>query len=312
MELTFNMPEVPAKENGPITLATTSVEYPITLSRFVTIFPKIQDSVLPEEGTTTPSAHTYTQKIGSAFAGKNDGRQLGRTLLTFEEEKRLMPSIIGVSPDNQEWDKMLNLYWINLSVAVPVSGLTLETGIRELSPTEWEPINLKDWLLYKYCLKYGAVANRIEDLYSSPRIRFYMMDSNEIHKVSMANKQLRDKATLKRMELESKHDYVRAILELSGNIVEKDWAQNELAFAELATNSAKEFLALAEDKTLLDKHFVERAIRAGFLTRPLNSTLVMYDGAVIGNNLQEASAWLKMPANSQANVVIRAKLEEGV
>ena len=36
----------------------------------------------------------------------------------------------------------------------------------------------------------------------------------------------------------------------------------------------------------------------------------MYDGTVIGNNLGEAAAWLKVPANSEVYLAVQQLLEQ--
>lgn len=287
-----------------------AVVYPYTESKIVKVLRKNLKPILPEIGVVGESARDYLLAIGSSFAGPNSGVLLGRTIFTAEEERMYMPGVVGVQPSHQEWDNILNEYWKNLYVKVPYDGLSLEVGFTYYSETDKKPISLDNFVLYKYCLKYSQVANSIDDINMSNKIRFYLMESTYVQSSKLKAKELRDRVFKLRLEMEQDIEKMKSLIILTGNPVSDKLEDLQLMLATIAENDPAKFLELARDKQLMERAFVERLIRNGICSRPLNSTLVMYDGTVIGNNLTEAAGWLKIPANSEIYLSMKQQLDQ--
>ena len=310
------MAQVETKEEAPVvapvvvnTPKQTKV-YPILNSEIVWIHRKDNKSPLPESGVLSETARDWQLMIGPSFATANSGVLLGRTILTPQEEQKYMPALVGVLPTHMEWDNLLNAYWNNLLIKVPYEGLKLEVGMKETSDGVFEPIVVFDYVLYKYCLLYPQVANDVKLMHNSSRIRFYLLKDKHVQEESLKLQDLKDLATVKRFEIKDDMETVKSIIILSGNSVAGTVQELNLTLAKLADNDPAKFIALAKDKRLLEKAFIERLVRAGIMTRPLNSTLVLYDGAQIAKNLEDAVAWLNAPQNSEALLVVRDKLSK--
>jgi len=293
-----------------VKVAETQVSYPYSKSELVTIQWKNKKPLLPELGVVGETARDYSLVIGASYAGPNSGVLLGRIILSAEEERAIMPGIVGVQPTHQEWDRILNEYWANIFVKVPYDGLILETGLVYESETKTRPIKPADYVLHKYCLAYPQVANDISLINNSNKIRFYLMKESFIQDEKLKIKRVKDLATKARFELENDVEKMKSLIILSNNQLPKLLEDQQLLVATLAEQEPEKFLKLFRDKQLMEKSLVERFIRNGLMSRPMNSTLVMYDGAVIGNNLEEAVAWLNMPANSEALLSLRQRLEK--
>ena len=285
-------------------------EYPYVRSEKVWIHRAKKKPVLPEVGVVGETARDHQLRIGASFAGPQSGVLLGRVILTPDEERKYMPAIIGIQPTHMEWDKILNEYWANIQVNIPYDGLQIEIGYNVMSETEKEPLNIMDWILYKYCLRYSGVANSINDVGSSTNIRFYLFKDSEEKAAKVKMKAIKDEAVLTRMDIEKDTDKMNSIIILSGNPLNKYLAENQMLLTDIAESNPAKFLELAKDKNLLEKAFVERLIGFGLMTRPLNSTLVIYDGAQVGANLEETTYWLKQPANSATLLTLREQLKQ--
>lgn len=299
--------------DGVLTLKTNSVpsvSYPIVRAETVWIKRRSTQPVLPVEGLNYQIGRDHKLFIGPAFAGPNTAKLLGRDILTREEEQKYMPQLINISTTHTEWDKILNTYWETLQVDVPYDGLSLNVGtIQKSESEEPEPINLFEWLLYKYCLRYAQCANSRDMMGASDRIRFYLWKDTEERSLKTSMLVWEDKATLARLEIQQDIEKVKSIIILAGHAVPLDMGERNSLLADVAKSDAQAFLKLVADKGLLEKAFVERLVRAQLMSRPLNSTLVVYDNAQVGRNLEEAALWLKQPENSQVYLSLRQQLE---
>src|SRR6266403_4273174 len=120
--------------------------------------------------------------------------------LSFDEEETYLPMLIGVQPKNDNWQKVTTDYWNNISKLIPKDGIELEVGFnykdkesKDGQPAtkevdnafkgesakeedKWQfgfPINVVDYVLWRYCLVYSHVANKKEVTSKSHNIRFY-------------------------------------------------------------------------------------------------------------------------------------------
>lgn len=292
-----------------------SVTYPIIKKEEVKIFRKQVDPILPEVDMETNTAEDYMLYIGSVFAGYGSTTLLGRTIFDyaddpFAEEKRIMSSIINIGSTDPKFEEKVQEYWANFRVFVPYSGLKLEVGKYYESENVWRPINPAEYILYLYALKSYQVANNYSLVSKSKRIDFYIWTPEEDRKRRMAQLDAADKAFAMRKSIESNLDTMNAVLRLNYKETFKDEIDARVAIAEFANTNPVAFYETASDKKLLEKDFVRRAVMAGAVIQPAHSTVIMFDGDVIGQNLEQAAAWINDPLNGAAKATIIAKMNK--
>jgi hypothetical protein len=300
-----------SEEQTPLapTLPRAEVKYPYTDSEKVYIFPKQRNSVLPEKGTTMNSAATYTSRIGSAWAGPTSSLELGRTILSLEEERAYMSQIVGVAPTAERWETILNEYWRNLSIIVDYDGLELEIGFIHNSATTKTPISVRDYVLYRYCLKYYDVANHKSEVEKSKKIRFYMEKPSEIKKARIDLQELKDLAISARLEFQKDSNRVKALLAVK-DLPYQDAIDMRIALADYAEQHPEEFISLIKDKDLLTRGLIMTMIRRGILQKPNDSNVILNKTEPIGGNLDEAVAFFNDAANGATISILQAKLKD--
>lgn len=256
-------------------------------------------------------------KIGSALKGT-----MHLSGLTREEEARWLPDIIGVTPTNSEWGKKLAQYWNNISALVPDGeGRKLNVTLGENK----EPVNVNDYILYRYCLVYGRVANKKEEIRKSPKIRFYLFNEKE---------EKQDKVSLMKTRLNARkiifallEDSTRfnAVLKIFSNettlltkiglpIINIDKASDDdkqLMLDSIATNpiTINRFIEVANDKNLITQSFIEDCIFYKKLQRVPNTSTILRGSLTIGNTVTEAIAFLGNPINSKVVLELKAEIK---
>ena len=103
------------------------------MSRTVILKRKANATNLPD--------HVYAEakrKIGSTFGANGDIN----TGLSFGEQKKWLPGIIGVDSKDVNFQKEVKKYFQNLTILVENSGTKLEVGLDQ----DGDPINLMDYV----------------------------------------------------------------------------------------------------------------------------------------------------------------------
>jgi hypothetical protein len=149
-----------------------------------------------------------THKIGSSIQG------VTAMIIRNEMMGMLMPNIIALNENNDEFTSRVADYWNSLSVNIPDNGKDLEIGFsfslndikrkdnlieiqkeyktiktdKDLAnvvlshiPDDEQykygtPLKSEDYLLWIYCKNYRDVANTVNDINKSSHIRFYIHD----------------------------------------------------------------------------------------------------------------------------------------
>jgi len=294
-------------------------------------------------------------KIGSGLRGKSALKGV-----TVEEEQKYLPSILGLTPKSENWNKASNNYWANFGMDVPADdeGYKMEAGLwyeseedAKLGEAEARaeakkvidarargvnyvekftvrsqlgtPIDLDDYLMWRYCLVYSGVANVPEDADKSPRIKFYLYSKTRDIAVKTVALESRKKAFSKYLEVINNPSTKNALLYLFKKDIEAHNKNNptdqisvstpvekDLALETLAINSPDRFLAVTTDPMMLKRAFIERAIDAGELRRLNNTDIIYYgDNTKIGNNTLEAINFLSEAANSEIMNTIKARIQ---
>lgn len=273
-------------------------------SRKVTIKRAPVISTLPDE-----ILNESVRKIGSALT------RSGSVLkgITFEEERKFLPGVVGIPADHIEFMRKCDNWYSNMNIPVSNDGVTLEVGTTE----DGAPLNLMEWLKYKFILAHPAVAPSKQLSEANLNYAFYIEDMEE--EIRATNKKVNAskeayKEFLKLSEDEEKMDsIIRVMAPIMGEspsvlktLKSKEEKENKLD-SYLKKNPTL-FTELCKDKDLEFKSEIEAMIDAQILTKIGNK--IIYGSDPIGNNINEAIAFLKSAGNSDVYTILKAKLEQ--
>lgn len=240
-------------------------------------------------------------KLSSVFVNRQPLKAFGR-----EDEEKYLRGILDVNPDHADWPKHSKAFWSELTVPVGFTGVEFEIGV----DASGEPINVIDFIKYRFALKHPHVALNKEEMLGSYAKRFYIQDvsredskrNNEIQIMKDA-----DKAFIKvsSNEVDMKR-ILRILSSTNPDLLSRDQVENNLYT--LKSSDPKKFLQVATDKNLETKAEIEAMIAAGVLRRIGNQ--VIFIDEVIGETLEDSIVYLKNKKNSGALTIMRAKLKE--
>ena len=240
----------------------------------------------------------------------------------------------------QNWDKVLANYWHSLQVQVFQNGKILQIGyIYDIDDVEKQeaidklkvskpsikssedlvkycetkefheeyrykygmPINIEEYLLWRYCLKYSHVANTPEEVNKSNNIRFYLWSAADERRLKLTDYK-------SKMEAMQKASTIIASEELTTNVVclmvdsqeiintlYPSIEDKHLFIMDQARNNPDKLIAIASDKNLVMKVMIERMVFNNILKRIANTSIIVdseNSEIVIGNTLDEAVSYM--------------------
>lgn len=277
-----------------------------------------------------PSKHNL--KIGSSI--KNRAPLSG---LSHDEEKIYLPAIVGVAPDNHNWGNIVNEYWNNISERVPSDeeSVTQDLPGREitfviefknssdkskfdsaLSFEEKGEISkrgicvdgVSDFVLFRYCLVYGRVANSVDDIGKSPKIRFYLysksVESRKAHNVMQSKLQAQNKFA----EIMTDESIVDSLLRMFKQHPEdyNEIESKHMALYNFVESNPADFLAYSNDQGIKIKGAILEAVELGIIYNPAN-TESYYFGEnkemYLGGSLDDVVIWWKTKKGETAEEV---------
>jgi hypothetical protein len=312
------------------------IVFPKTFSKIVYVRRVTKDDGKAKDRLPGQNLDDHSDKIGSGFQGSSVLRGL-----TFVEEKRFLENIIGISSQSQDWEKKTKEYWSNISKNVPAgTGLELEVGLRYDKQEDYDydqnlelnnngiiieckgtPINISDYILWRYCLVYSRVANTPEDKNKSPKIDFYLFSKDkEIHdkKINLNTKRKANQLYYKNIADRNWVNFMITVL------VAKDKSPTRKTVAEVSNMSDDEkdilldqyvsenpelFMIIGEDKNLEVKSFVELCVASGKLTRIPNTDTITMEGNTLGNSISEVVSYLLNPKYAETYQTLKAQLK---
>ena len=266
----------------------------------------------------------YNFKVGSSMKGVDCLRGLNR-----QEEVKYLPSLINIFPeDTQHWLQATRDYWSNISVFIPsdeettdnkLRGKVLQFTVAFKSPKiaeEYKLSNLEqkvkliqsaggevvegisDYVLFRYCLVYGRVANSFEQIYASPRIRFYLYSRDQEMKIEHDIFQERIKATKVFLDILTDEKTVDAVLRMFGKKPElfESLGEKHLEVDKIKTSTPRLFIDYVNDKDLRLKASIKRAVELGIIYSPTNTDSYYYgadNDILIGSSLLDAVLYFK-------------------
>ena len=315
------------------------------------------------------------RKIGTSLTA------VSKMLANAEEQKVLMPDIIGISPHSMEWNKVLTNYWNSFGIEIPSNGKKLDIGFTydflditktpyitkinanldsdkqlkndndlakyitnlldkiesefqiELAKTNkikdsrsqvetlnnlynvkyrkiiqieamhyklGIPNNIDDYLIYRYCLVYGDVANEFALVSRSPKkIRFYLQSKEDIERIESTRQKLEEnrmETFIKIIQDSDKVDNVLYALGKGSEIITAKPTTKHTLLNKISSDNPKRFISIVNDPNLTTKGQIEKYISNSILKRLDNSEMIVdtLDPAkIIGNNMDEAITYFK-------------------
>jgi len=289
-------------------------------SRFVTLKAKVPNFVLPGE-----ILEDMTQKVGGSLTSGG----VPRSGLSPDEEKLYLPDVIGISTNSPTWNTEVRKYWNNITKIVPYpNGIELQIGMKETEiggKKTTFPINLNDYVLWRYLMVYNQCANNKEESKKSNKIRFYLEDKQTEVDSQRRLIDIKNKASLEFIKVTQDeralddilllmfdYDETRVVstydsidgLTISEKIIELD---------KFVSQTPSVFYQKATDKQLVMKAFITRCISKGFLQKIPNTGIIVYDNEEVGVTIQDAVIFLTgttaKAKQIYTNLIARMKVE---
>lgn len=174
------------------------------------------------------------------------------------------------------------------------------------------PINPFEYLLWKFCLVYGDVANDFSFANKSTKIRFYLSSEDAKKAIERVKQKTKTQAMQLYLKLISSRNSVIDLLFAIG--------EGDKVFTEAKVNSGEDldlqlhillqsemekdpakFISIASDKNIAIKGMIEKYITYNLLRR-LQGTNIIVDynnpSMVIGNNINEAVSYFSNQENA--------------
>lgn len=154
------------------------------------------------------------------------------------------------------------------------------------------PINVSDYIVWRYALLHRDVANTLELASKSLKIKFYLFDETRAKQIAKNKQTVLDQARKMYIDVIGKGEETNMILFMIDQYVEGDetYVKNTKLDSFISSNPAK-FVEIMKDSNLKTKYMIERLIRKGILKRYENSAMIVDNedvSIVIGNTLDEA------------------------
>lgn len=281
------------------------------------------------------------RSVGSYFANSNSPRK--GTGLTDEEVKILLPQILDVRTTDQDFRKMVENFYTEISTYIPYGdkGLELEIGLEldndlpvTYSRTEEgpdgkpivrlnTPLDYEDYVRYKHALGHPQMAASPELAKGNQIMKYYIEDPEMVVKFRLSATEVADQAINEYQKIKTDYDKLKAICTILSPHIKKSmpgevfvaerYNQEELAIKArtLATEKPAVFYKAITDELLTLKYRLNELIRTGLLKRSGTSIIVAESHEVLGMGEEEAViALFKTPSNEQLKAVLISAYKE--
>jgi hypothetical protein len=246
-----------------------------------------------------------SSKIGGAI-DENGNLLKG---ITFAEEKKWLPAIVGVLPESPEFSNAVKTYYKDLAITVPVGGAKLNITLDEYG----EPVHVDDYLKYKFLLANKRVAKSEEELKHNRLAEYYLFDTEQ--RVADANKKVQASklAGKEFLKVSADVDKTRRVLTIMhqyhGQVI-KNMTDEEVEnlLYDLSIKHPVEFHKIAVDKDLALRSDIEEMISLRVLTK-IGNRIINID-EMLGEDINEVVIYLKDPKNSGVLANLKARADE--
>ena len=221
------------------------------------------------------------------------------------------PLEVGFRFDFQDSSKIVKIQELQKVLELKVDITTEELFAKYVmdNVSEYEkylygtPIDIPNYLLWRYCENYRDVANTPTSNKGS-RVRFYIHDELATVKAKKATFATQQEAMKVYINLLSEKQKKRDVLWALGKGGKTDEMDIDMAIDLEARTRPEQFLATVNDNNLTTRARIERYVSASILRRIDNSSIIV-DGSdpsvVIGNNMDDAITYFTVenPVNKQ-------------
>lgn len=280
---------------------------------------------LKRKGQTRIPTEVYDSSfvhLGSGYDSNTSDVLRG---LDFEEEKLLLPPIIGCSATSFEFNEKAKSFWSNIDIPIPIEGRRLNITCRKQKvlidgkETELEiPVSPLDYIYWKFAQKHSEVAPSFEECKNFKGYNFYIEDIGAEQKTKMVSLELKNKARLKYLQLttgESKNiELLRAIAIITKDVHNSTIPSNEegllILLEEICEKFPEQFEKAASDPNVKDRAFVSVLLDYNIITTAGNS---IFDETVgleaLADSIDEFIKYFNLPTKTQYKASLLAKLK---
>lgn len=238
------------------------------------------------------------RRIGSVFDTSGDLLKG----LSLDEQRRILPSVIGVSPTDPTWSNRVRKFYAELTIEVPQNGIELNISTNE----EGEPEVPLDFVKFRFAANHPHVAEAEDSGITGTR--YYFFDPRKDEEERIEDTRLRKNAykhLILVCEDEEKMDQVLHAMGKKTGDLTKD--QKELELEELVDFDPQGFIATCENKDLQYISLINDCLDKGVLRKVGNT--YMFGDEEIGEEQSGAVRALKLKRNSGMLQDIKSKLK---
>jgi len=165
------------------------------------------------------------------------------------------------------------------------------------------PLNVADYMLYRFCLVHSQVANEFSLVDKSQNIRFYLHSEDEIKQYKETKLKLEKDRMTSFLDVVKSSEKVENILYALGmgiNIQDSDAADRNILLNTYSSDNPKKFIGIVNNKNLEVIGMIEKYITFGILKRIDGSSIIIDSldaSKTIGNNVDEAISFFSTESN---------------
>lgn len=229
------------------------------------------------------------------------------------EEKELLSRLLGIDKDDDAIFKAMREFWLNLRVKIPSEGVVLNitTSTETVNGKKVEmPVNINDYLIYKWALRHKYVAKNYEELEKNSHKQFYIYDPNvEELRVNKSYK-IRQKAYTEIAKIGDDFDKLRMVLSIleDTDISPLSDKQVDNKIGEYLESDPAKVMAIATDKNIEMKALIAELVSNDILNKIGNQ--LYFIEQKLGDTTDEAVLFLRDKKNSEIFTLLKAKLKE--
>lgn len=249
-----------------------------------------------------PTEVLNERKVKLASVWKNRRPLKG---LTDEEQRKLLPNFIGVSPEADDFQKQVNNFYRELTVDVPSGGRTLEVGVDE----NGVPYNEEDYIIYKFAKAHPLVSKDKEEAQGNRTKKFFFYSpEKETKKINKHNK-YKTKAYIELSKIEERSEldmYARILTDSRPEYLSTEQVENLLT--DFIDNDPKEFVLATKDKFVGLRSEVYDMLNYDVIEK--SGSQYLFVDEILGQTVDEIVNFMRDDRNSGVVVRMRAKLDE--
>lgn len=225
--------------------------------------------------------------------------------VTGDEEKKLLSDYLGLDTSDRDIGRVLRNWWADLRVEVPSDGKVLNISKDE----DGYPVNIKDYLVWKWAKKHKFVGKDRDDMLSSPNKQFYIYDPDVELKQQNSLVKVKKKAYEQFILISDDEDKINLILRVltDSEPDEMSIEQKQNYIDQLIESDPAKFVAVATDKNLEIKALIHELVSANIINKMENQ--YWWIDEKLGEDIEETVLYFKDKKNSGTVNRLKAKLQ---